>query len=124
MARRMRNPAKAEMAIAVQRDARRAAMANAVTVVVEAVMVDVASAAKGLLAKSAHPAKVVVAVKAVVRVVKAAANCVKAKPVLCAVNVMSGENAQSVLHAKAVATVAAKTATKAETKSEVMLNPN
>lgn len=124
LTRRMRNSAKAEMVIAAQRDAQMAGMANAVTVVVEAVMVDVASAAKGLLAKSAHPAKVVVAVKAVVRVVKAAANCVKAKPVLCAVNVMSGENAQSVLHAKAVATVAAKTATKAETKSEVMPNQN
>ena len=118
MARRMRNPAKAEMAIAVQRDAQRVAMANAVTVAEAAVMVGVASAAKVQPAKSAHLAKVVVAAK----VVKAATNCVKAKPAPHAVNVM--ENARSVLHAKAVATVAAKTATKAETKSEVMPNQN
>lgn len=129
MARRMRNPAKAEMAIAVQRDAQRVAMANAVTVVEAAVMVGVASAAKVQPAKSAHPAKAVVAakavarvVKAVLKVVKAATNCVKAKPAPHAVNVM--ENARSVLHAKAVAMVVAKTAMKAETKPEAMPSQN
>ena len=131
MARRMRNPAKAEMAIAGQRDARRAAMANAVMVAEAAVMVGVASAAKVQPVKSAHPAKAVVAakavarvVKAVLKVVKAATNCVKAKSGPHAVNVMSGENVRSVLHAKAVEMVVAKTATKAETKPEAMPSLN
>ncbi len=99
-------------------------MANAVTVAAEAVMVGVASAAKVQPAKSAHPAKVVVVAKVVAKVVKAATNCVKAKPAPHALNVMSGESAQSVLHAKAVAMVVAKTATKAETKPEALPSLN
>jgi hypothetical protein len=76
------------------------AMANDVTVAVVDATVAVANAAKARPAKSAHPAKVVVVVKAV------------AKDVLSEVNVLSALRA-IVLLAKAAARVVARTAPKA-----------
>ena len=98
-------------------------MANDVKVAVTAAVVDamaaVASAAKTPQAKSAHPAKVDVVVKAEARhALKVATNCVKAKPAPHAANALNGVSVQNVLQAsahraKAAARVVARTAPKA-----------
>ena len=129
-ARKTTKHAKAATASAALKAAKVAAMANAEKAVVTAAVVDamaaVASAAKTPQAKSAHPAKVVVVVKAAARhVPKVATNCVKAKPAPHAANALSGVSAQNALQAsahraKAAAMGVAKTAMKAETKAAAM----
>ena len=94
-------------------------MASAVTAAVVDATAAVANAAKARPAKSAHPAKVVVVVKAVAKdVLKVVTNCAKAKHVPHAANVLSEVNVLSalraiVLLAKAAARVVARTAPKA-----------
>ncbi len=81
--------------------------------VMAAVADAVASAAKRRQAKSGHPVKVVVVVKAAAKdVLKAATNCAKAKLAPHAQSVQSALRA-SVLLVKAAARVVARTATKA-----------
>lgn len=107
-------PAKAAVKVVVRVAANQAVMA-AVVVATAAV----ANAAKARPAKSAHPAKVVVVVKAVAKdVLKVVTNCAKAKHVPHAANVLSEVNVLSalraiVLPAKAAARVVARTAPKA-----------
>lgn len=115
--------AKAATVNVAAKPAKAVAMANDVKVDVTVAVVDataaVANAAKARPAKSAHPAKVVVVVKAVAKdVLKVATNCAKAKHVPHAANVLSEVNVLSallaiVLLAKAAARVVARTATKA-----------
>jgi hypothetical protein len=109
--------AKAATASVAVKPVKAVAMANAVKADVTAAVVDataaVANAVKARPAKSAHPAKVVVVVKAVAKdVLKVATNCATAKHVPHAANVLSALLA-IVLLAKAAATVVAKTAPKA-----------
>jgi hypothetical protein len=119
LARKMKKPAKVAAASVAPRDVKAAAMASAVMVAVVDATAAVANAAKARPAKSAHPAKVVVVVKAVAKdVLKVVTNCAKAKHVPHAANVLSEVNVLSalraiVLPAKAAARVVAKTAPKA-----------
>ena len=132
-AKKTKKHAKA-VKVAMASAAVKAVMANAVKAVAMAAVVDVmaavVNAAKVLAAKSAHPAKGGVAVKAVEKAAqKAATNCVKAKPAPHAANVLSVVSAQNVLLAtvlpvKAVATVVARAAMKAETKAAAMQHPS
>ena len=111
--------AKAATASVAVKPVKAVAMANDVTVAVVDATVAVANAAKARPAKSAHPAKVVVVVKAVAKdVLKVVTNCAKAKHVPHAANVLSEVNVLSalraiVLLAKAAARVVARTAPKA-----------
>jgi hypothetical protein len=119
LARKMKKHAKVAAASAAPRDVKAAAMASAVMVAVVDATAAVANAAKARPAKSAHPAKVVVVVKAVAKdVLKVVTNCAKAKHVPHAANVLSEVNVLSalraiVLPAKAAARVVARTAPKA-----------
>lgn len=119
LARKMKKHAKVATASAAPRDVKAAAMASAVMVAVVDATAAVANAAKARPAKSAHPAKVVVVVKAVAKdVLKVVTNCAKAKHVPHAANVLSEVNVLSalraiVLPAKAAARVVARTAPKA-----------
>ena len=105
-------------------------MASAVMAVVVAAMAAVVNAAKVRKARFAHPAKAVAVAKAEAKPVRmAATNCVRAKPVLHVGNALSVVNAPSVLlvtvlPVKAVAMVAARTATKTEMKAAAMQRPN
>lgn len=115
LARKMKKHAKVAAASAAPRDVKAAAMASAVMVAVVDATAAVANAAKARPAKSAHPAKVVVVAKDVLKVVT---NCAKAKHVPHAANVLSEVNVLSalraiVLPAKAAARVVARTAPKA-----------
>jgi hypothetical protein len=119
LARKMKKHAKVAAASAAPRDVKAAAIASAVMVAVVDATAAVANAAKARPAKSAHPAKVVVVVKAVAKdVLKVVTNCAKAKHVPHAANVLSEVNVLSalraiVLPAKAAARVVARTAPKA-----------
>lgn len=119
LARKMKKHAKVAAASVAPRDVKAAAMASAVMVAVVDATAAVANAAKARPAKSAHPAKVVVVVKAVAKdVLKVVTNCAKAKHVPHAANVLSEVNVLSalraiVLLAKAAARVVARTAPKA-----------
>jgi hypothetical protein len=119
LARKMKKHAKVAAASVAPRDVKAAAMASAVMVAVVDATAAVANAAKARPAKSAHPAKVVVVVKAVAKdVLKVVTNCAKAKHVPHAANVLSEVNVLSalraiVLPAKAAARVVARTAPKA-----------
>lgn len=119
LARKMKKHAKVATASAAPRDVKAAAMASAVMVAVVDATAAVANAAKARPAKSAHPAKVVVVVKAVAKdVLKVVTNCAKAKHVPHAASVLSEVNVLSalraiVLLAKAAARVVARTAPKA-----------
>jgi hypothetical protein len=120
----MKKPAKAATVSAVRVAAKVVVMASAVMAVVVDAMAAVVNAAKVLKARFAPRAKAVVVAKAEAKPVRmAATNFVKAKPVLHAVSVASAQSVLlvTVLPVKAVAMVAARTATKTEMKAAVML---